>query len=373
MAEPRRSWLAELREADRAFARVAPSDALDARVRASLEARAERSPVMRRGLVLAVSLGLLFVGLRAIEQRSVGIARVNDAADASPATTPSDDPTIPSASPVERRRSADDGAPRDQRAPRRAPVPESEAPDARSRPSLDAPPSSPPRDVDDRFDPRVPWRDAPRFELVPGPTQGRDGVLHFSRSSPDAPFVFGPPQPGALSLRVGSLRGGSASDGSPPVAPETTPPPLEEPHDDPELACETEVIAPAGCVDIAELKLQASEALCADGLYLSAFDVDMGTCGEGLAAAAKYTCCPPTAAPPPEEKPSGPGEGANCKPLSIVLDACAPTSALDVEAEKQCGEGALVVDHKYLGDCADGAASEGWFTCCPVAMDVQDG
>ena len=103
------------------------------------------------------------------------------------------------------------------------------------------------------------------------------------------------------------------------------------------------------------------------------FDLDLGGCGDGLAAAAKYTCCPPASAPLPEEKPTTPGEGSICKPLSITLDACAPTSTLDAEASKQCGEGALIVDHKYTGDCADGSATEGWFTCCPVAMVMQDG
>ena len=36
------------------------------------------------------------------------------------------------------------------------------------------------------------------------------------------------------------------------------------------------------------------------------------------------------------------------------------------------GTGALVVDHKYLGDCPDGAATEGWFTCCATAQDMKD-
>lgn len=243
---------------------------------------------------------------------------------------------------------------------RRGPDPDGRAP--RAPDVRDLAPPSPPLDG---------GAEGPRFEYVPGPSSG---TLHFERrgSVDEGGFAGDGARASGRgpALRLGSLSGGSPTpqEEGDPSAPDAPPP-----ETNPEPTCETEVIEPGVCVDITELKTQASEALCADGLFLTAFDIDLGSCGENLATAAKYTCCPPTSSPPPEEKPSETPGPSNCKTLTVETTACTAFSAIDEEAVKQCGTGALVVDHKYYGECPDGAATQGWFTCCPVAEDNQPG
>ncbi|MFO0614733.1 MAG: hypothetical protein U0414_19255 [Polyangiaceae bacterium] len=368
-------WAA-LREADRLLGRATTSAALDARVSASL---AERRParVVRRGWVLAASLAALVVGLRALERRATtGIGP--DADSAREAASAPDFSGAPR--PIDSERSADDSAPSarpvapraSDRSPRRVPPPEERRDHTpHSRRAL---PRSP------RPDERV--MEGPRFTYVPSASSDR--VIHFERTSPRDDTSSLVALGGAPALRPYGIKAGPQGGAPTPSrrddpeledSPATPPPSEDDPSPLPEPTCESELVEPGACVALEELKMQASEALCADGLALISFDIDLGTCRDGLAAAAKYTCCPAEAAPPPDEKPPvEPDQPDTCKPLQVLAEVCVATAALDAEAGQQCGAGAVIVDHKYLGDCPDGFALEAWFTCCAVPMkSEQDG
>lgn len=136
---------------------------------------------------------------------------------------------------------------------------------------------------------------------------------------------------------------------------------------DPGGECVVGVLGDGACADIVDFKLQASGDLCDDGLYLSTFDVDTAGCPDGQALVAKYSCCSP---PPPSEQPDKPAPGedpgpSNCTIEELAVDACAAISFLEADAGATCAvTGAALVDRKFGGDCADGDASQMWFTCC---------
>lgn len=139
---------------------------------------------------------------------------------------------------------------------------------------------------------------------------------------------------------------------------------------DPNEGCTSGAIGDGACVDIVELKNEASGELCDPGLYLSAFDIDVGGCPDGQALAAKYACCPP---PPPTEQPDKPPpdedpSASNCTVQDLAVDACADVASLEESAADACAiGGATLVDRKSAGDCPDGQATELWFTCCAPA------
>lgn len=139
---------------------------------------------------------------------------------------------------------------------------------------------------------------------------------------------------------------------------------------DPNGGCVSGAIGDGTCVDIVDLKTEASSDLCDPGLYLSAFDIDLAGCPEGQAAFAKYACCAPPPAteqpdkPPPEEDPNA----ATCTVEDLAIDACADVASLEESAADACAvSGAALVDRKSAGDCPDGQATELWFTCCVPA------
>lgn len=370
-------WLSQLRDADRALGRVAPSAALDARLQASLESRAARPRVGGRVVVLVACVGGLLVGLRAIER--AGDPSVSPARDVASAEAPVvESPSIePRGEPSARRRSADESAP--PLGPRRTdrlsvPPARSAAPPVAPREREAVPPARPlvpsPRDG---------TPDASTFERAPidpssapfgarreSASRARDGRAQMTIPPGSTWGGAGHPSP----VRVGSLDGRATSP-NPPVEGDAPEPPPDSPP--PEGTCETETIDSGMCVDLVDLKLQASDALCADGLVLDAFDIDVGACPDGLGASATYVCCPPGPPPPPPEDKSGSGDSPSCKPIEVTVDTCAPIASLDAAAASQCGEGALVVDHKYVGECPEGAATTGWFTCCAVAQDNLPG
>lgn len=132
-------------------------------------------------------------------------------------------------------------------------------------------------------------------------------------------------------------------------------------------ACVVGVLGDGACADIVDFKLQVSGDLCADGLYPSTFDVDVGGCPDGQALVAKYTCCPP---PPPSEQPEKPAPGddpgaSSCTVEELASAGCASIASLEADAGDVCSaSGATLVDRKFAGDCLDGNANQVWFTCC---------
>lgn len=133
-------------------------------------------------------------------------------------------------------------------------------------------------------------------------------------------------------------------------------------------ACVGGAIDDGACVDLVDLKLLASNDLCAEGLSLSAFDIDLGDCPEGQARAAKYACCPTPPAPPDMPKDPPPADdpgGVPCEFVQYDVSACTLVSDLEAGAANTCATaGAALVDRKAWGDCPEGQATSMFFSCC---------
>lgn len=139
----------------------------------------------------------------------------------------------------------------------------------------------------------------------------------------------------------------------------TCAPPNEEPDTD---ACISSAVVSPVCVDPGKLKEEANALCQLKGLGLTELSLASDGCDE-LARAAKYTCCP--AAPPPPETPApmcetrSAGDGATCRP---AVD-------LDIAAKLSCADDGLTLFDAWLSPgCPAEMAAKIGFTCCTYGL-----